>query len=49
MHSIPKDDRTDRFYTIEKENVDDAGLLKASGFNASPFQWNIFELRDDGK
>jgi hypothetical protein len=49
MHSIPKDDATDRFYAAEKENIDDGGLLKASGFNASPSQWNFFELPEDGK
>jgi len=49
MHSIPKDDATDRFYAAEKENIDDAGLLEASGFNASPSQLNLFELPEDGK
>jgi len=49
MHSIPKDDATDRFYAAEKENIDDAGLLEASGFNASPSHWNFFELPEDGK
>jgi hypothetical protein len=49
MHSFPKDDATDRFYAAEKENIDDARLLEASGFNASPSQWNFFELAEDGK
>jgi hypothetical protein len=49
IHSIPKDDATDRFYAAEKENIDDAGLLEASGFNASASQWKFLELPDDGK
>ncbi|KAH9986013.1 hypothetical protein BJV74DRAFT_845937 [Russula compacta] len=47
MHSFPKDDATDRFYAAEKENIDDARLLEASGFSASPSQWNFFELAED--
>lgn len=49
MHSFSKDDATDRFYATEKENIDDAGLLEASGFRSSPSQWNFFELPEDGK
>jgi hypothetical protein len=49
MHSIPKDEATDRLYAAEKEDIDDAGLLKASGFNTSSSQWNFFELPEDGK
>ncbi|KAI9507415.1 hypothetical protein F5148DRAFT_981445 [Russula earlei] len=49
MHSFPKDDTTDRCYASEKENIDDAGLLEASGFNASPAQWNFFHRPEDGK
>ena len=49
MHSYRKDDATDRFYAAEKENIEDAGLLEASGFGSSPSQWNFFELPEDGK
>jgi hypothetical protein len=49
MHSYWKDDAIDRFYAIEKENIDDAGLLEASGFGSSPSQWNFFEFPEDGK
>ena len=49
MHSFSKDDSTDRFYATEKENIDDVGLLEASGFISSPSQWNFFELPEDGK
>ncbi|KAN0116326.1 hypothetical protein V8E52_005945 [Russula decolorans] len=49
MHSYWKDDAMDRFYATEKENIDDAGLLEASGFGSSPSQWNFFELPEDGK
>jgi len=49
MHSIPNDDAADRFYAAEKENIDDTGLLEASGFNASPSRLDLFELPDDGK
>ncbi|KAI0301019.1 hypothetical protein B0F90DRAFT_373954 [Multifurca ochricompacta] len=47
MHSLPRDDATDRFYAAEKENIDDKGLLEASGFTTSPSQWNFFELQED--
>jgi len=47
MHSIPNDDAADRFYAAEKENIDDTGLLEASGFNASPSRWDLFELPDN--
>ena len=49
MHSYRKDDALDRFYATEKENIDDTGLLQASGFGSSPSQWNFFELPKDGK
>lgn len=49
MHSFPKDDATDHFYAAEKENIDDARLLEASGLNASSSQWDFFELAEDGK
>jgi hypothetical protein len=49
MYSIPKDEATDRFYATEKEDINDAGLLKAGGFDASPSQWNFFEFPDDGE
>lgn len=49
MHSYRKDDTIDRFYATGKENIDDAGLLEASGFSSSPSQWNFFELPQDGK
>lgn len=49
MHTIPKDDATDRFYAAEKESMDDAGLLEGSGFNISTPQWDFFELAEDGK
>ena len=49
MHSLPKDDALDRFHASEKENIDDTGLLEASGFNTSPSQWKFFELPEDGK
>ena len=49
MHSFKKDDTTDRFYATEKENIDDTGLLEASGFSTSPSQWSFFELPEDGK
>jgi hypothetical protein len=49
MHSFKKDDATDSFYATEKENIDDTGLLEASGFSTSPSQWNFFELSEDGK
>lgn len=49
MHSIPNDDATDRFYAAEKESIHDTGLLEASGFNASPSQWDFFGLPEDGK
>ncbi|KAI9452213.1 hypothetical protein BJY52DRAFT_1294130 [Lactarius psammicola] len=49
MHSFPKDDVTDRFYAAEKENIDDTGLLEATGAVDSPSQWNFFELPEDGK
>jgi len=47
MHSYWKDDAIDRFYAAEKENIDDAGLLEASGFSSSPSQWHFFELPQD--
>jgi len=49
MHSYLKDDATDRFYATEKEHIDDAGLLEASGFSSSPSRWHFFELPEDGK
>ena len=49
MHSFKKDDTTDRFYATEKKNIDDTGLLEASGFSTSPSQWDFFELPEDGK
>jgi hypothetical protein len=49
IHSYTKDDATDLFYAAEKETIDDAGLLEASGFSSSPSQWNFFELPEDGK
>ena len=48
-HSYRKDDAIDCFYATEKENIDDAGLLEASGFGSTPSQWNLFELPEDGK
>ncbi|KAI0267122.1 hypothetical protein BC834DRAFT_923747 [Gloeopeniophorella convolvens] len=49
MHSFPRDDALDRFYATERENIDDTGLLEATGFSTSPSQWNFFDLPDDGK
>jgi hypothetical protein len=49
MHSFQRDDTTDRFYAAEKENVDDTGLLEASGFTTSPSHWDLFDLPEDGK
>ena len=49
MHSYREDDAIDRFYAAEKESIDDAGLLEASGFGSSPSQWNFFDLPEDGK
>ncbi|KAI0250315.1 hypothetical protein BJV78DRAFT_1219905 [Lactifluus subvellereus] len=46
MHSFHRDDATDRFYAAEKENIDDTGLLEASGFTASSY-WDIFDLPED--
>jgi hypothetical protein len=48
MHSVSKDDATDRFYAAQRENIDDAGLLEASGLNVSP-HWNFNETSEDGK
>jgi hypothetical protein len=47
MYSYWKDDAIDRFYATE--NIDDAGLLEASGFSSSSSQWNLLELPKDGK
>jgi hypothetical protein len=49
MHSLPKDDVTDRFYATEKEAIDDTELLKASGVIDPPAQWTFFKLPEDGK
>jgi hypothetical protein len=49
MHTLSKDDATDRFYAAEKELIDDTGLLEASGFSSQPSQWNFLELLEDGK
>jgi hypothetical protein len=35
-HSFLRDDATDCFYATEKQQIDDAGLLEASGFSSSP-------------
>jgi hypothetical protein len=48
MHSLKSDDGTDRFYSAEKKNIDDTGLLEASGFT-SPSHWNFFDLPEEGK
>jgi len=47
MHSFQRDDTTDRFYAAEKKNIDDTGLLEASGFTASQSHWDFFDLPED--
>jgi hypothetical protein len=48
MHSFKRDDATDRFYSAEKENMDDTGLLEASGF-ISLSHWDFFDIPEGGK
>jgi hypothetical protein len=48
MYSLKRDDATDRFYSAEKEHIDDTGLLEASGFT-SPSHWDVFDIPEGGK